>query len=153
MPYTKYGYLFVDLNELILNIYIFCKSLLSGNYGFTVAHGNYLKVTIFSLQRLGTQNKKFIQNQLVQTYKMVPIFSILCHFLKIRLFRVNTFRGKTQIGSWQTQNGNWNLNELILNIYFILNSETPLGIYRVFQVITVYHGHIRNNVFVYVIKI
>ncbi len=32
------------------------------------------------------------------------------------------------------------LNELILNIYFILSSEPLLGKYRDFQVISVYHG-------------
>ena len=63
-------------------------------------HGNTLKVAIFSEQRLGIQNKINIQNQLVEIYKMVPIFSIFCHFLKIRFCGVNTFRGKTQIGSW-----------------------------------------------------
>jgi hypothetical protein len=46
---------------------------------------------------LGWKGTKYIyiQNQLDEIYKMVPIFSILCHFLKIRFFWVNTFRGKT----------------------------------------------------------
>ena len=55
----------------------------------------------------------YIQNQLVEIYKIVPIFSILCHFLKIRFFWVNTFRGKTQIGSWKTQNKNMRIILLI----------------------------------------
>ncbi len=51
-------------------------------------HGNTLKVAIFSEQRLGMTKIIYILNQLVEIYKMVPIFSILCHFLKIRFFRV-----------------------------------------------------------------
>ena len=71
-------------------INIICHFELSfGKYcGFPVVHKNThkntTKVAIFTESRLGMTNNIYIQNQLVQIYKMLPIFGIFCNFLKIQ---------------------------------------------------------------------
>ena len=89
---------FVYLSELILNIYIiFHSGPPFGKYrGFSVVHGNNLRVTIFFGMRLGMKNDIYTLDQLVQIYKMVVILDIYDYLKKkTKFFWVNTFRGKT----------------------------------------------------------
>jgi len=55
-----------------------------------VVHKNTLKVAIFSESRLGMTNNIYIQNQLVQIYKMLSIFGIFCNFLKIQFLGLHS---------------------------------------------------------------
>ena len=70
----------------------------------------------------------YIQNQLVEIYKVIPIFSILCHFLKIRFFGSIHSAGKLAIRGLGDHYITIQLNNFVKNIiiYKMVYSKSEL---------------------------